>query len=64
MDKKLISENVQVMDRGYLQYGIGKITNVKKTCFDVNFGYPTGVIPYDYPHAQFLDIVDDDGKVL
>ena len=53
MEKVEIKNNCLVIDRWFRDYGIGKITNVKKTVFTVIFGNKE--IKYDYAHAQFLD---------
>ena len=52
MKREEIKEGVLVMDKWYLEYGVGRIVSVKKTRFTVIFGY--NKIRYDYPHAQFL----------
>jgi hypothetical protein len=55
MKRKDIKDGCLVIDRWYIEYGTGKITNVKKTVFNVIFN--DKIIKYDYPHAQFLDKV-------
>jgi len=44
MKRKDIKDSCLVIDRWYIEYGTGRITNDK-------------IIKYDYPHAQFLDEV-------
>jgi hypothetical protein len=56
MKKDDIIENAIVIDRWYLNYGKGKIVNIKKTVFDVQF--PEKTITYDFPHAKFLEKID------
>ena len=56
MHKSEIKNNTLVIDRWYMEYGTGIISNVKKTVFDVNFGGRR--ITYDYSHAQFLDKIE------
>lgn len=42
-----------VIDRWWPEWGCGKITDVKKTVFTVDFD--GNKLKYDYPHAQFLE---------
>jgi hypothetical protein len=56
MKKNEVKENISVIDRWYPEKGTGKITKVLKTIFKVSFKRET--ITYDYPHAQFLDVVN------
>ncbi len=55
MSPKEIKNNLFVIDRWYPEYGIGKITDMKKTVFTVIF--KNKKIKYDYPHAYFLNII-------
>jgi len=48
MKKIEVKENSKVVDSWWRDWGVGRITEVKKTVFRVNF-------KYDYPHAQFLE---------
>lgn len=57
MDKKDIKDGVTVVDRWSPELGTGIITEVKKTVFNVDFG--GNIIKYDYPHSQFLDMLDE-----
>ena len=53
MKREEIKNNSIVIDRWFIEYVTGRITNVKKTVFTVIFG--NREIKYDYAHAQFLD---------
>jgi hypothetical protein len=53
MKREEIKNNLAVTDRWFIEYGTGRITDVKKTVFTVIFGNKT--IKYDYAHAQFLE---------
>lgn len=53
MKKSEIKKGCSVIDRWYMNYGVGKITDVKETVFTVDFDGKE--IKYDFPHAQFLD---------
>ena len=55
MKKEEVKINQMVIDRWWREWGWGRIIDVKKTAFTVNFGNEN--IKYDYPHAQFLDAV-------
>ena len=61
MKKEDIKDGCLVTDRWYPEKGIGKITNKKKTVFTVSF--PRESIQYDFAHAQFLDMQEDNNGI-
>jgi hypothetical protein len=56
MKKQDVKKGVSVIDRWYRELGTGLIVEVLKTRFKVNFR--GDIHTYDYPHAQFLDVVE------
>lgn len=57
MKKNEIKEDLLVRDTWWREWGVGKIKNVKKTVFDVQFG--STVLKFDYAHAQFLEVENE-----
>ena len=55
MKRDEIKEGVLVTDK---MFGLGKIKDVKKTVFTVEYSKPHGDVKYDYPHARFLHVFD------
>lgn len=53
MKREEIKINRMVIDKWWREWGCGRIIDVKKTVFTVNFG--NNKIKYDYAHAQFLE---------
>lgn len=55
MVKKDIKKGLKVYDRWFEDWGFGIIEIVKKTVVKIRFEN-AGLITFDYPHVQFLEI--------
>jgi hypothetical protein len=53
MKREEIKVNRMVIDKWWREWGWGRIIDVKKNVFTVNFG--NNNIKYDCAHAQFLE---------
>lgn len=56
-----VKEGIKVIDRGYPEMGTGLVTETLKTVFKVDFN--GDIHTYDYPHAKFLNVIEEDEKL-